>query len=663
MSEENKKIVIVIGAGASCDFSKSHSTNSPLNHGKIKYEIYEDLNYIAQQKLQSESRDLFPKYFLAENKIDDYAFPLGEALIKLIANQREIFSLFRNEILEEIYQDFNKKIDWNIENKDQEIIEFRKNYLKFFFEYLKKILNYHKFSKEKFEEKKIIFFEFFLGDLINKYYEELWGISNEIVMADSGNERIKNFNSSLEFKDFITKYAKLIREKNLQENKFLYDLFYNIYETDLSDFDSDLIYRVEELFRKENFIKNDSQNSTKPQELIQLFLKISNSFYLLISRLVNHYQPFTIDELLDSINRDKIDYLKPLDLNLEMADGVKKLKNILKDFENKTSEDHKNDNINELKNQFKNQLIKAGKTLIALFLLRSEKIELFTDFDAKIWYRHLRNLIISGKNEQEITKNIENLTIISFNYDRSLDYYLRTRLSNYYQKIQKRIYYPYGKLSQNDWDCEDYGKFNIDNKIFQYQIEDLQKIKKLGEGLRVIGELDEENHDYLNNKNFNRANQLKKAISDFEKYCIFCKDTKKDKPSNVLNREISELEELIKSEKDDIIKCEINFILEKYKTLLALHESCKIYFLGFAFHQQNCDLLQLKNFYQNREVFWTNFDASIAIDNKVDEIFSYQKNNDNKKFHPSSKKGVYEAMIFDFRLDFNSKFPLQFYAF
>ena len=197
MSEENKKIVIVIGAGASCDFSKSHSTNSPLNHGKIKYEIYEDLNYIAQQKLQSESRDLFPKYFLAENKIDDYAFPLGEALIKLIANQREIFSLFRNEILEEIYQDFNKKIDWNIENKDQEIIEFRKNYLKFFFEYLKKILNYHKFSKEKFEEKKDNFFEFFLGDLINKYYEELWGISNEIVMADSGNERIKNFNSSL----------------------------------------------------------------------------------------------------------------------------------------------------------------------------------------------------------------------------------------------------------------------------------------------------------------------------------------------------------------------------------------------------------------------------------------------------------------------------------
>lgn len=94
-----------------------------------------------------------------------------------------------------------------------------------------------------------------------------------------------------------------------------------------------------------------------------------------------------------------------------------------------------------------------------------------------------------------------------------------------------------------------------------------------------------------------------------------------------------------------------------------MHDSCKIYFLGFAFHQQNCDLLQLKNFNQNREVFWTNFDASIAIDNKVDEIFRYQKNNDNKKFHPSSKKGAYEAMIHDFRLDFNSKVPFQFHAF
>jgi len=106
---------------------------------------------------------------------------------------------------------------------------------------------------------------------------------------------------------------------------------------------------------------------------------------------------------------------------------------------------------------------------------------------------------------------------------------------------------------------------------------------------------------------------------------------------------------LKKSENDDKIKDEINFILEKYKTLRALHESHRIYFLGFAFHQQNCDLLQLKNFRKNKEIYWTNYDASVAIDNKVNQIYGSQ---DKKNFYPSNKKGVYEALIHDFKLGF-----------
>jgi hypothetical protein len=72
-------------------------------------------------------------------------------------------------------------------------------------------------------------------------------------------------------------------------------------------------------------------------------------------------------------------------------------------------------------------------------------------------------------------------------------------------------------------------------------------------------------------------------------------------------------------------------------------------------------LLQLKNFRQNKKVHWTNYDASVAIDNKVNEI--YESQDTKKKFYPSSKKGVYEALIHDFRLDFNSKFPSQFISF
>lgn len=145
----------------------------------------------------------------------------------------------------------------------------------------------------------------------------------------------------------------------------------------------------------------------------------------LISKLVRYYQPFSIDELLDSIKKDKIDYLAPLNLDLN------KLKKILPNANEKQKED--------LKNEFRKNLIEAGKTLIALFLMRSEKRELFEndsyDVDSKIWYRHIRNLIISTKNPEE---TIKNLTIISFNYDRSLDYYLRTRLLNYYDKIKER---------------------------------------------------------------------------------------------------------------------------------------------------------------------------------------------------------------------------------
>ena len=93
------------------------------------------------------------------------------------------------------------------------------------------------------------------------------------------------------------------------------------------------------------------------------------------------------------------------------------------------------------------EFIKAGKELIAYHLLKSEKTKLFENIDAKIWYCYIRNLIITGKDDAEISKNIVNITIISFNYDRSLDYYLRTRLDKYYSQIQKRIFYPYGKLS------------------------------------------------------------------------------------------------------------------------------------------------------------------------------------------------------------------------
>lgn len=244
--------------------------------------------------------------------------------------------------------------------------------------------------------------------------------------------------------------------------------------------------------------------------------KMLYSPYQFISRLVTHYQPFSIDELLNSIKRDKIDILSPLGLK------DKDLPMVINKY-NSEFLSHDKSNIQPYE-QFKNDLISAGKTLIAIFLLRSEKAELFeNNCDAKIWYRHIRNLIISGKDDSEIYNNISNLTIISFNYDRSLDYYLRTRLSKYYSKIKERIIYPYGKLandkqedSKDDKDFEDsYGKFDKGGEFAPYSFDEIKKFEELGKGLRVIGELDDVLiiDDEIKNKLNEDYNQMFKPVN------------------------------------------------------------------------------------------------------------------------------------------------------
>lgn len=534
MSEENKKIVIVVGAGASADFHPKH-----------------------------------------------FSFPVGEALIKNICNKEEVASFFWNEICESFRNVVSKKID-------------------------QAMINFHN-----------IFCDFLTDSDVTK----------DIIKS--------NFlQITVNFSSYLRKNVdKLIKQINFNTDnasvgKILDELYININANE------------EDCFEEE---KNDK----KECKFYKIIIANCNSRHLQISRLVNYYQPFSIDELLDSIKMNKIDVLEPL--NLDSSE----LKNILKDSENKSDE--------ELRNQFKNELINAGKTLIAMFLLRSEKRDLFDNpnpqNDAKIWYRHIRNLIInSGKNSEKIEEKIENITIISFNYDRSLDYYLRTRLKKYYDKIEKRIFYPYGKLAVDNWNCDDYGKYNKNGKFNPYNDNELREIEELGRGLRVIGELDEDlikKYPNSKNKNLTEVYKYKKNIVDFEKYCKGLGD---NPPLIALNFNIREIEELKKSEKNDKIKDEINFILEKYKTLLALQESKKIYFLGFAFHQQNCDLLQLKNLLKlqldQRNIYYTNFDESEIINKMVNEIFGIGKTSWTLTLTDSKRKGVYDALMHDFKLGF-----------
>ena len=89
MTEEKQKIVIVIGAGASCDFMASEEKKLNEKHGDIKYEIWKNTQTIADK-----DSDKNAKYFLSENNRKNYSFPSGEALIKMIGNPRKVFNFF-----------------------------------------------------------------------------------------------------------------------------------------------------------------------------------------------------------------------------------------------------------------------------------------------------------------------------------------------------------------------------------------------------------------------------------------------------------------------------------------------------------------------------------------------------------------------------------------
>jgi hypothetical protein len=168
--------------------------------------------------------------------------------------------------------------------------------------------------------------------------------------------------------------------------------------------------------------------------------------FIALSQLVSYYQPFSIDELLDSIEKEKI--------NIRVNNAASS----------------------------KEELIKAGKELIAYFLLKAENEKVFEDFESICWYRHLRNMIItSGANDEEIKKNLENLTIISFNYDRSLEYFLQTRLGEFYKDIKPRIVYPYGYLAE-EHGTEDYGKIT-EKDLFKKAQEMAKELKTIGEAI------------------------------------------------------------------------------------------------------------------------------------------------------------------------------------
>jgi hypothetical protein len=310
------------------------------------------------------------------------------------------------------------------------------------------------------------------------------------------------------------------------------------------------------------------------QEILKILPEIKP--YYNLSLLLEAYDPPSIDNFLSQIAGDKID-----------------IESFINDFTNDEQE--------------RTKLVEAGKELIAFYLLKAEDENIF-NANNKIWYRWLRNAIMNSANNVEDIKTYisKNLSLIPFNYDRSLDWYLRTKLSNLYGEVQSQIIYPYGSLNEfGSYEVLGYGemkgKFNNISRASHGFIANLflngeeSIIKKFAKGIKVIGERNGEN------------------VKD-----RFAKAAKAIKKAN------------------------------------------RLYFLGFGFLQENCDELKLTNtksrrsFYQihlrnknSASLYYTNYDNSQKTKNLFESTFYHLE---QKIDAITSDRGVYGALEKDFDL-------------
>ncbi len=311
--------------------------------------------------------------------------------------------------------------------------------------------------------------------------------------------------------------------------------------------------------------------------------------YLDLSELVAYYEPFSIDEFLNSIKQDMV--------TIKIRDHL---------------------------TTPKDELIAAGKTLIAMFLLQAEDEKVFEGFSSTCWYRHLRSAIITNNNDEgEIKKNLKgNLTIISFNYDRSLDYFLRTRLDKFYSSIT--VIYPYGKLAgewvggdKKNYELLSYGYFKnykghsgVERGGVRKEI--FSAAQEAAKNLQVIGEL--------------------KIKSETEKFEVYRANLLKIKES----KEASEQEKKGAQTSWDILN--------------AMMNAKEFYFFGFAFHEENCRVIFLRELRRDNQFFhYTNFDGSKRVEGLVADLLGgFSLLEGKTKF--TSTKGVYEALRLDFDL-------------
>jgi hypothetical protein len=243
------------------------------------------------------------------------------------------------------------------------------------------------------------------------------------------------------------------------------------------------------------------------------------------------------------------------------------------------------------------ELEKVGKDLIAHEIIKYEDNKGVVEEN---WYRFLIDAIISQcKKPEDILISNENLTIATFNYDLSLEYYLYSRLKkiSFFEKYiddflkNLNIIHIYGQLGCFKWHEEFYKKVHTSEPIIRSD------------------------------------DSYGSSRTDFV----------------VLARGI----EIIGLRKWD------NNILPKHVKIIRKHlfDAVKIYLLGFGFYEENMELVNL-----NRQMlqsglkmfYYTNFGNQEKIERK---LLKRQTNYKTCGRFIKSINSVYEALSKDFELN------------
>lgn len=244
------------------------------------------------------------------------------------------------------------------------------------------------------------------------------------------------------------------------------------------------------------------------------------------------------------------------------------------------------------------------------------------------WYKFLIDALITGcEKPEDIHKNNENLTIVTFNYDISLEYYLIDRLKKikfFEGEVEKfcnelEIIHVYGQLEKFDclkkysWDPEE----NTYEKLFYTDA-----------------------YKYIQNK----SDRLKTE----ELYYFGSGGYKRSDSIRLLSNNI----EIIGNEKWGREDKRISYIQEKVSGVVS--ESKRVYALGFGFHNPNINIIKLnKHINQcqptmNNQLYYINFGDSVKIDRKIFQSMIVEKNRDRNII--KSIKTIDRAFAEDFDL-------------